>query len=95
MSELILGDLLLVYRGGAVVFVVVVRHPGVSKSILRKLIFRPVPHIILKPPTYLVVLHFAMFSRYPLIPHPFSFSLLFLLITLNLFVRLFLVPRLS
>jgi hypothetical protein len=95
MSEIVLGDPLLVHRGGPVVFVVIVRHPGVSKSILRKLIFRPVPHIILKPPSYLVVLHFAIVSRYPLIPHPFPFSLLFLLITLNLFVRLFLVRPLS
>jgi hypothetical protein len=53
MSELILGDPLLVHRGGPVLFVVVVHHPGVSKSILRKLIFCPVPHIILKPPGYL------------------------------------------
>jgi hypothetical protein len=95
MSELILGDPLLVHHGGPVVFAVVVRHPGVSRSILCKLIFHPVPHIILKPPSYLVILHFAIFSRYPLIPHPFPFSLLFLLITLNLFVRLFLVRRLS
>jgi hypothetical protein len=92
MSKLILGDPLLVHPGGPVVFVVVVHHPGVSKSILRKLIFGPVPHIILKPPSYLVILHFAMFSRYP---HPFLFSLLFLLITVNLFVRLFLVQCLS
>jgi hypothetical protein len=95
MSELVLGDPLLVHPGGPIVFVVVVRHPGVSKSIFRKLILHPVPHIILKPPSYLVVLHFAIFSRYPLIPHPFPFSLLFLLITLNRFVRLFLVRRLS
>jgi hypothetical protein len=95
MSELILGDLLLVHRGGPIVFAVVVRHPRVSRSILRKLLFRPIPHIILKPPGYLVVLHFAISSRYPLIPHPFPSSLLFLLITLNLFVRLFLVRHLS